>query len=124
MSDLRLQIADVIVRKVLQEDYDDLVEGYLDEILMAADQIILLPAYKAVSQAYYDKLSSPVIQVGREEIAAAFIAGAMSVHEYWVENPGIAPSGDPEFGEAAHDYAADAILAALGTKATNTGREG
>lgn len=29
----------------------------------------------------------------------------MSVHEYWTENPGEAPRGDPEFDEAAGDYA-------------------
>lgn len=41
----------------------------------------------------------------RERLADAYIAGAMSVHEYWTENPGEAPRGDPEFGEAAGDYA-------------------
>ena len=56
-GDLREKIAGIIVRKVLQEDYDDLVEGYLDEILMAADEIILLPAYRAVAEAYYSRLS-------------------------------------------------------------------
>ena len=56
-GDLREKIAAIIVRKVLQEDYDDLVEGYLDEILMAADEIILLPAYRAVAEAYYSRLS-------------------------------------------------------------------
>lgn len=56
-GDLREKIAAIIVRKVLQEDYDDLVEGYLDEILMAADEIILLPAYRAVAEVYYSRLS-------------------------------------------------------------------
>ena len=56
-KELREKIAGIIVRKVLQEDYDDLVEGYLDEILMAADEIILLPAYQAVAQTYYDNLA-------------------------------------------------------------------
>lgn len=114
MSDLRLQIADVIVRKVLQEDYDDLVEGYLDEILMAADQIILLPAYKAVSQAYYDKLSSPVIQVGvseeQRQRVAEIVEAAIERH---------APMNS--IRHTLDDV--DAILAALGTKATDTGRE-
>ena len=41
----------------------------------------------------------------RESLADAYIAGAMSVHEYWTENPGEAPRGDPEFDEAAGDYA-------------------
>ena len=64
-GDLREKIAGIIVRKVLQEDYDDLVEGYLDEILMAADEIILLPAYRAVAEAYYSRLS--LIQSERGE---------------------------------------------------------
>jgi len=46
---------------VLQEDYDDMVEGYLDEILMAADEIILLPAYQAVAQTYYENLARAAI---------------------------------------------------------------
>ena len=64
-GDLREKIAAIIVRKVLQEDYDDLVEGYLDEILMAADEIILLPAYRAVAETYYKRLS--LIQAERGE---------------------------------------------------------
>lgn len=64
-KELREKIADIIVRKVLQEDYDDMVEGYLDEILMAADEIILLPAYRAVAEAYYSRLS--LIQSERGE---------------------------------------------------------
>ena len=64
-GDLREKIAGIIVRKVLQEDYDDLVEGYLDEILMAADEIILLPAYRAVAETYYKRLS--LIQSERGE---------------------------------------------------------
>lgn len=51
-------------------------------------------------------------QPGREEvveaIGRAYIAGATAVHEYWTDNPGEAPRGDPEFGEAASDYAHDA----------------
>lgn len=42
----------------------------------------------------------------RAALAAAFEAGATSVHEHWTANPGEAPRGDPEFGEAARDYAA------------------
>ncbi len=64
-KELREKIAGIIVRKVLQEDYDDLVEGYLDEILMAADEIILLPAYRAVAEVYYSRLS--LIQSERGE---------------------------------------------------------
>ena len=63
-KELREKIAGIIVRKVLQEDYDDLVEGYLDEILMAADEIILLPAYQAVAQTYYDNLARADLTTG------------------------------------------------------------
>ena len=63
-KELREKIAGIIVRKVLQEDYDDLVEGYLDEILMAADEIILLPAYQAVAQTYYDNLARTALTTG------------------------------------------------------------
>ena len=45
----------------------------------------------------------------RELVEEAFIAGALSVHEYWTENPGEAPRGDPEFDEEASDYALSAI---------------
>ena len=63
-KELGEKIAGIIVRKVLQEDYDDLVEGYLDEILMAADEIILLPAYQAVAQTYYDNLARAALTTG------------------------------------------------------------
>lgn len=43
-------IAGIIVRDVLQEEYDDLVEGYLDEILTASRRIMQLPAYAAIGK--------------------------------------------------------------------------
>lgn len=58
LHNLRQKIAHVIVTKVLQEEYDDLVEGYLDEILLAADDIVRLPAYSLVAQTYHDNLSA------------------------------------------------------------------
>lgn len=45
----------------------------------------------------------------RALVEAAFIAGATAVHEDWNRNPGMAPSGDPEFDEAAWDYARAAL---------------
>lgn len=45
----------------------------------------------------------------REALAAAYAKGAMDVHTYWIDHPGEAPRGDPEFGEAASDYAASAL---------------
>lgn len=44
-----------------------------------------------------------------EALASAYLQGATDVHSYWVENPGEAPRGDPEFGEAASDYAKAAL---------------
>lgn len=55
-------------------------------------------------------LSSPASQsVEKDALKAAYEAGALAVHEYWQSNPGEAPRGDPEFGEAASDYAAAAL---------------
>ena len=45
----------------------------------------------------------------REALIAAFEAGAMAVHGQWQQNPCEAPRGDPEFGEAARDCAADLL---------------
>lgn len=45
----------------------------------------------------------------REALRAAYLQGALDVHGHWLENPGEAPRGDPEFGEAASDYAAAAL---------------
>ncbi len=46
----------------------------------------------------------------------AYIAGATAVHEHYkAEHPDIIPRGDPEFGEAASDYAARAALSPEGT---------
>lgn len=44
-----------------------------------------------------------------EALEAAYMQGAMDVHAHWLVNPGDAPRGDPEFGEAASDYAAAAL---------------
>jgi len=41
----------------------------------------------------------------REALVAAYTAGAMGVHTFWEANPGEAPCRDPEFHEAADDYA-------------------
>lgn len=45
----------------------------------------------------------------RQSLAEAYRKGATDVHNYWVNNPGEPPRGDPEFGEAASDYAAAAL---------------
>jgi hypothetical protein len=35
----------------------------------------------------------------------AYEAGARAVHAHWCDSPGEAPKGDPDFSEAAMDYA-------------------
>lgn len=45
----------------------------------------------------------------REALAEAYRKGATDVHAHWQNNPGEAPRGDPEFGEAASDYASAAF---------------
>jgi hypothetical protein len=45
----------------------------------------------------------------REALKEAYRKGASDVHNYWVKNPGEPPRGDPEFGEAASDYAEAAL---------------
>lgn len=45
----------------------------------------------------------------RVALAEAYRKGASDVHNYWTNNPGEAPRGDPEFGKAASDYAAAAL---------------
>lgn len=57
----------------------------------------------------------------REALKEAYRKGASDVHNYWVKNPGEPPRGDPEFGEAASDYAEAALdildISARSTKA-------
>lgn len=53
-------IAGIIVRDVLQEEYDDLVEGYLDEILTASRRIMQLPAYAAVGKLFEKRLDDAI----------------------------------------------------------------
>ena len=61
ISALQRQVAEIIVRDVLQEDFDDLVEGYLDEIMQASLRIIRLPGYAAVARAFETNLADAVI---------------------------------------------------------------
>lgn len=54
--------------------------------------------------------ATPMVQEGlREALAEAYRKGATDVHNYWVNNPGEPPQGDPEFGESASDYASAAL---------------
>ena len=41
-----------------------------------------------------------------KQLAQAFAAGAEAVHLEWLKDPSDCPRGDPEFWEAALDYAA------------------
>ena len=77
--------------------------GYAACLRAAADALDKAPIYTHPAAPSADKL--------RIAVEAAFIAGATSVHEHWTENPGEAPNGDPEFDEAANDYALAALKA-------------
>lgn len=53
-------IAGIIIRDVLQEEYDDLVEGYLEEILIASRRIMRLPAYAEVGKLFRERLDDAI----------------------------------------------------------------
>lgn len=50
------------------------------------------------------KMREALEEERRDAIIAAYIAGALAVHKNWQEDR------DPDFTEAAHDYASDAAL--------------
>lgn len=54
----------------------------------------------------------------RGAVRDAYIAGATAVHEEWTRNPGDAPRGDPEFYEAADDYAQSVVTPPASVEAT------
>lgn len=58
---LQREVAEIIVHDVLQEEYDDLVEGYLDEIMRASLRIIRLPGYSVVARAFETNLADALI---------------------------------------------------------------
>lgn len=73
-----------------------------------AYEFIVRSAYEAgMRRATPAPAAAPTL--GREDIAQAYEAGALAVHQAWLaaaeidEGP---PRGDPEFSEAANDYAA------------------
>lgn len=63
---LQREVAGIIVRDVLQEEYDDLVEGYLDEIMRASLRIIRLPGYSVVARAFETNLADALLSGGGE----------------------------------------------------------
>jgi hypothetical protein len=71
---LQRRVADIIIRDVLQEEPDDLVEGYLDEIMLAAHRIIQLPAYRFVAEGYANNIAAELTRL-RAENAALRAAG-------------------------------------------------
>jgi|GEM_PF-3332049 len=60
------RVAAIIIRDVLQEEPDDLVEGYLDEIMLAAHRIIQLPAYRFVAEGYANNIAAEIAHLRAE----------------------------------------------------------
>lgn len=63
---LQRRVAAIIIRDVLQEEPDDLVEGYLDEIMLAAHRIIQLPAYRFVAEGYANNIAAEIARLRAE----------------------------------------------------------
>lgn len=66
LTGLQREIAGIIIRDVLQEDQDDLVEGYFDEIMQAAKRIALLPAYNVVARAFETNAAEHMLKAAAE----------------------------------------------------------
>ncbi len=105
-DELRLAAAKIIDRMAFSDSHQPATDNRrktwlanrkarIERAVAKADEILALVGHEAPAEGAGE----------RERLADAYIAGAMSVHEYWTENPGEAPRGDPEFGEAAGDYA-------------------
>ncbi len=78
---LQRRVAAIIIRDVLQEEPDDLVEGYLDEIMLAAHSIIQLPAYRFVAEGYANNIAAELTRL-RAENAALRAAGQAVTETY------------------------------------------
>jgi hypothetical protein len=95
---------------------DELVERVLDEIVRLEGERENGPfvfSYVAVEQGIRAALSTPSPDYGvlRDQVIAAFKVGAKEVHEWWTNADALERSyaerdEDPDFTEAAHDYAA------------------
>jgi len=79
---LQRRVAAIIIRDVLQEEPDDLVEGYLDEIMLAAHRIIQLPAYRFVAEGYANNIAAELTRL-RAENARLRAAGMVLIE--WSE---------------------------------------
>jgi hypothetical protein len=101
---LQRRVANIIIRDVLQEEPDDLVEGYLDEIMLAAHRIIQLPAYRFVAEGYANNIAAELTRLHAEN-AALRAAGQAVVNEW----------GEPwqPIDDLAFEEALDALRAAL-----------
>jgi len=74
--------------------------GLSKEIQDAADGVMRIKVEEADRSDWPQKSPEEISDIIRN----AYLAGAMAVHTHWLDNPGEAPRGDPEFGEAAYDY--------------------
>lgn len=96
------------VSGTLRQEHVIKAKHYALEAQIAANSVV---AQATATTPSPEGLQEPAL---REALQAAYEAGAMDVHQYWQNNPGEAPRGDPEFEEAAKDCASD-LLASLPT---------
>ncbi len=78
---LQRRVAAIIIRDVLQEEPDDLVEGYLDEIMLAAHRIIQLPAYRFVAEGFANNIAAEITRLSAEN--ARLREAGQAVVDWW-----------------------------------------
>jgi hypothetical protein len=86
---LQRRVAAIIIRDVLQEEPDDLVEGYLDEIMLAAHRIIQLPAYRFVAEGYANNIAAELTRLSAEN--ARLREAGQAVVDWWDDDVGALP---------------------------------
>ena len=101
---------EIALRRVLRDGIDELQISVEVVTVYQSNRMITTCGSMTLDGEEADWLIAKIGgETQRAALAAAFEAGATSVHEHWTANPGEAPRGDPEFGEAARDYAASVI---------------
>jgi hypothetical protein len=92
-DELRMPLVDELANELRHYRHSKMASAAL------AEHILAIPRIHAAIAAH----DSAMAETLRDAVVAAYIAGATDVHNNWQEDR------DPDFTEAAHDYAADAI---------------